>query len=96
MILTVAGFVGFLVTAGILAVKIKRFWKALGTLALDLLAAILGAYLLIFATLFFFQDNIANKTSSFFQPQILSEEADKAIVGEGIEIRVSRPRMVLS
>jgi uncharacterized protein len=85
VILTVAGFVGFLVTAVILAVKIKRFWKALGTLALDLLAVILGAYLLIFAALFFFQDNIANSTSSFFQAQILSQEAEKAISGEGIE-----------
>lgn len=92
VILTVAGFVGFLVTAGILAVKIKRFWNALGTLALDLLAAILGAYILIFAALFFFQDTIANSTSSFFQAQILFQEAEKAFSGEGIEnIRFTTP-----
>ncbi len=43
VILTVTGFIGFLITAGILAVKIKRFWNALGVLALDLLLAVAGS-----------------------------------------------------
>ncbi len=85
MILTVAGFVGFLVTASILAVKIKRFWKALGTLALDLLLAVLGAYLLMFFTLLFFQDTIADRTSTFFQPSILSEEAAQEAATGNVE-----------
>ena len=86
VILTVAGFVGFLVTASILAVKIKRFWKALGTLALDLLLAVLGAYLLMFFTLLFFQDTIADWTSTFFQPSILSEEAAQEAATGNVEV----------
>ena len=72
VILTVTGLIGFLVTAGILAVKIRQFWRAFGTLALDLLLAVAGAYLLMFFTLLFFQDTIADNTSTFFQPSTLS------------------------
>lgn len=85
VILTVTGLIGFLVTAGILAVKIRQFWRAFGTLALDLLLAVAGAYLLMFFTLLFFQDTIADNTSTFFQPSTLSAEAALEAAGGNVE-----------
>ncbi len=92
VILTVAGLVGFLITAAVLAVKIKRFWKALGVLALDLLLAVAGAYLLMFITLLFFQDTIADHTSTFFQPSTLTAEAAKnAATGNVEALNITAP-----
>ncbi len=85
VILTVAGLVGFLVTAAVLAVKIKHFWKALGVLALDLFLAVIGAYLLMFFILLFFQDTIADRTSTFFQPSTLTAEAAKEVANVNVE-----------
>jgi pimeloyl-ACP methyl ester carboxylesterase len=85
VILTVAGLVGFLITAAVLAVKIKHFWKALGVLALDLLLAVGGAYLLMIFTLLFFQDTIADRTSTFFQPTTLKAEAAQEAANANVE-----------
>jgi hypothetical protein len=95
VVLTVAGFIGFLITAVFLAVRIRRFWKAMGVLAIDLLAAIFGAYLLLFFTLLFFQDAIADHTSTFFQPRAISAEAARTLATDGVtELSFTTPEGV--
>jgi pimeloyl-ACP methyl ester carboxylesterase len=53
--------------------------------ALSLLAVLAGSYLILFLLVFFFQDTIANQTSSFFQPKALSPEAAQARAASDVE-----------
>lgn len=86
VVLTAAGFLGFIACLVILAIRQKRFLSILKTIGLSLLAVILGGYLLLTLLIFFFQDAIANQTSAFFQPQRITEGAAQALASETVEI----------
>ena len=62
-------------------------------LALDLLLAVAGAYLLMFITLLFFQDTIADHTSTFFQPIPLRRKQQRMLRLEMWKLSTSPHRM---
>jgi pimeloyl-ACP methyl ester carboxylesterase len=83
--ITAFGVLGFIVTLIFNAIKIKNIGKIIRMLAIDLLTVILGVYVILFLVIFFFQDRIANDTSSFFQPQKISEQAAQAVLSPQVE-----------
>ena len=83
--ITAAGILGFIVTLVILARRVKRPGPVLGTIAGSLLAVLLGAYLVLFPLIYFFQDTIANQMNAFFQPRGISEEQAQALVTGDVE-----------
>jgi pimeloyl-ACP methyl ester carboxylesterase len=92
VVVTAIGLLGFVVTLGLLIRRLKRFGPIVKATALSLLAVAAGSYLILFALIYFFQDTIANQTSSFFQPKALSPEAAQALVAPDVEaIDLSTP-----
>lgn len=90
--ITATSIPGFLVTLILLALKIKGFWKVIRVVSISLLAAVAGAYLLLFAGICFFQDAIANGTSSFFQPRTISADASRSLLGTNVtELDLTTP-----
>jgi hypothetical protein len=79
VIITAVGILGFAITLTVLAFRLKKFWRIVKTIVLSLLAVIVGTYMILFAFVYFFQDALANKTSSFFQPKTISAEAAQAL-----------------
>ena len=79
VILTAAGLLGCVITLTMLAFRLKAPGKVILTIVLSLLAIIAGTYLILFGFVYFFQDVVANQTSSFFQPKTLSVEAAQAL-----------------
>jgi pimeloyl-ACP methyl ester carboxylesterase len=86
VILTVAGLLGFLAGLILLARQRKRLWPILSAVAVSLLTMIAGAYLILFGLIFFFQDTIANQSSSFFQPKTISAEAAQALISSDVSV----------
>jgi pimeloyl-ACP methyl ester carboxylesterase len=85
VVITVIGLLGFVLTLGLLIRQRRRFGPIVKTTALSLLTVIAGSYLILFLLIFFFQDTIANQTSSFFQPKAISPEAAQALVASDVE-----------
>jgi uncharacterized protein len=84
VILTGLGLIGFLVTQGIYIARARKLTRILQGVVLSLLAVIVGMYLLLFAFVSFFQDSVANKTASFFQPKSISAEAAQARIAADV------------
>lgn len=85
VILTIVGLLGFLVAQAILAVRSKKIKRTLRNLFLSLAIMIAGTYAFLFAFVLFFQDVVANQTSSFFQPKGISTEAAQSFVSPSID-----------
>jgi pimeloyl-ACP methyl ester carboxylesterase len=85
VIITAIGLLGFVLTLGLLIWRRKRFGPIVKTVALSLLAVVAGSYLILFVLIYFFQDAIADQTSSFFQPQAMSPEAVQALLAPNVE-----------
>lgn len=85
VVITALSLLGFLAALALVAVRAKGAWPAVKALAVILLAVVLGAYLILFALVFFFQDTLANETNAFFQPRGLSAEAAAALASEDVE-----------
>ena len=84
VILTAAGILGFIVTLLLLAVRLRRPGSILRAVAVSLASVIAGTYLVLFGLIFFFQDAIADQTSSFFQPKTISVEAAQALISSNV------------
>jgi pimeloyl-ACP methyl ester carboxylesterase/uncharacterized membrane protein YeaQ/YmgE (transglycosylase-associated protein family) len=69
---TVLGLLGFITALTVLTFRLKNLKNTLQALALSLVTSIAGMYVLLFAVLYFFQDTVANRTSSFFQPKTIT------------------------
>jgi hypothetical protein len=92
VIITGLGILGFLIMLAILALRQKKFWRILKAVGISLLAVIVGTYVLLFVFIYFFQDTVANQTSSFFQPKSISVEAAQALETPDIsEIALTSP-----
>ena len=85
VVITVVGLLGFVVVLGLLIWRLRRFGPSVKAMALSLLVVIAGSYLILFLLIFFFQDTIANQTSSFFQPKALSPAAAQALAASDVE-----------
>jgi hypothetical protein len=85
VIITALSLLGFLVALALVAVRAKGVWPAVKAVAVALLAVALGAYLILFLLVFFFQDTLANETNTFFQPRSLSAEAAAALASSDVE-----------
>ncbi|MFZ5855697.1 MAG: alpha/beta hydrolase [Chloroflexota bacterium] len=84
VIITVVGFLGFLMMIGLLAFRLKHPWKILRSVAISLLAVVICTYLLLFLSVISFQDAIANHTSSFFQPKRITTEAARSLIAPDV------------
>ncbi len=84
VIITGLGILGFVAALIILAFRLKRFGQIAGATGISLVSVIVGTYILLFAFVYFFQDAVANKTSSFFQPKTISAEAAQALVDANV------------
>jgi hypothetical protein len=92
VIVTAISLVGFFIALIGLAIGVKRPAHKARVVGGSLLAVVLGAYLVLFLFLTFFQDAIANQTSAFFQPRKLAEAAAQALLTDDIEpIDVTTP-----
>jgi uncharacterized protein len=85
VVVTAIGLLGFVITLGVLIWRRKRLGPIVKAVAIALLAVIAGSYLILFLLIVFFQDTIANQTSSFFQPKAISPEAAQAVVASDVE-----------
>jgi pimeloyl-ACP methyl ester carboxylesterase len=84
VIIAAVGILGFLFTLTLLAYRLKSLWRAVMAITLSILAVFTGTYLLLFTFVFFFQDTVANETSSFFQPKLITEEAAHGLVTSNV------------
>jgi pimeloyl-ACP methyl ester carboxylesterase len=84
VILTGLGLLGFLATQVVYLVRARKLTRILQGVVLSVLAVTAGMYLLLFAFVLFFQDSVANKTASFFQPKTISAEAAQALVAADV------------
>jgi uncharacterized protein len=84
VIITGLGALGLAIALTLLAFWLKKFWRILKALGISLLSVIAGTYLLLFGFVFFFQDAIANRTSSFFQPKTIPADAAQALVASDV------------
>jgi pimeloyl-ACP methyl ester carboxylesterase len=80
VIITGLGILGFFITLILLTIHLKAFWPIVKAIGKSLLFVILGTYVILFIFVYFFQDTIANQTSSFFQPKTISSETAQALV----------------
>jgi dienelactone hydrolase len=85
VVITAIGLLGFVITLGVLIWRRRRWGPIVKVVAISLLTVIAGSYLILFLLIFFFQDTIANQTSSFFQPKAISPEAVRATVASDVE-----------
>jgi pimeloyl-ACP methyl ester carboxylesterase len=79
VIVTGAGLLGYLAAQIVHAYRLKRFLPILRDFLLSILAVVAGTYILLFTFVYFFQDTVANRTSSFFQPRRLSLQQAQAL-----------------
>ena len=79
VIITGLCLLGALITQAVHAIRMKRFWVAIRDLFLSLLASLAGMYILLCAFIILFQDAVANRTGSFFQPEPLSIETANSL-----------------
>lgn len=84
VVLTAVGFIGFFTALTLLGIRLKNFWKILSTAIISLSVIFIVSYILLFAFVYFFQDSIANKTSSFFQPVSISPEEAQSFLSSDI------------
>lgn len=84
VIITGIGFLGFIVALIILAVRLRRFVPIIGVAGISLVSVIVVTYIILFAFVYFFQDAVANKTSSFFQPKTISVDAAQALLDPNV------------
>jgi pimeloyl-ACP methyl ester carboxylesterase len=85
VVITVIGLLGFVLTLGLLIRRRKHLGPIVKSTVISLLAVVAGSYLILFLLIFFFQDTIANQTSSFFQPKAISPEAAQALAASDVE-----------
>ena len=84
VVITAVGIVGFVIALVILAFRLGSFGRIVRTVILSFLAVLAGTYLILVAAIYFFQDAIANQTSSFFQPRTMSVEAAQALTAPDV------------
>jgi len=82
---TGAGVLGFIAALVVLARRLRRPAAIARSLAVIVLAVVAGSYAILFGVVYFFQDAIANQTSTFFQPQPLRPEAAQAAASPQVE-----------
>jgi uncharacterized protein len=85
VIVTAAGILGSVAALLVLVVRLKRFGLIIRTIAVTLLAVVVGTYLILFPLVYFFQDTIADRTSAFFQPRGISAEVAQALIADDVE-----------
>lgn len=85
VLVTVAGVAGFLVALVFLAGHLRSAKRFFISAAVSLGAVVAGTYLILFFFLLFFQDAVANHTSTFFQPQSITESEALAAIEPGVE-----------
>lgn len=78
-----AGFVALLVV--LVRATPRSPARMAGQLALALLGAVAGAYLVLFAIMYLGQDMIANRSNAFFQPKPLTEVAAAQVDAPDVE-----------
>lgn len=84
VVITGLGLLGFIATLILLAVRLKRFREIIPAIGISLGSMIIVTYFILFSFVFFFQDAVANKTSSFFQPKAISVEAAQSLTSPGV------------
>lgn len=84
VIITGLGISGFVAALIVLAVRLKKFGLIAGAAGISLVSVIVSTYIILFAFIYFFQDAVANKTSSFFQPKTISVETARALVNPNV------------
>jgi pimeloyl-ACP methyl ester carboxylesterase len=84
VMITGLGIFGFIAGLIVLAFRLKRFGLIVSAAGISLVSVIAGTYILLFTFVYFFQDEVANKTSSFFQPTTISVEAAQALVDSNV------------
>jgi pimeloyl-ACP methyl ester carboxylesterase len=85
VILTGIGFLGFIVGLIILAVKLRNIWQIAAAMGISLLSVIVATYIILFMFVGFFQDAVANRTSSFFQPRRITSQQAQALAAPDLE-----------
>lgn len=92
VIITVAGAAGFLIALTLLALKLKNIQRILRATVISLLVVIAGVYLLLLVVITFLQDPIANQTSAFFQPRVISVEVSRSLLAPDVtELDLTTP-----
>lgn len=84
VLITAIGVLGFMITLTVLAFRLKTLGSVIKAVVLSLVVVIIGAYLILFGFVYFFQDAVANQTSAFFQPKTISVEAAQALAAPGV------------
>ena len=84
VVATAIGLIGFLVTLILMAFSLKNCSRMIKYIGLSILAAMVGGYLILFICVYFFQDTIANRTSTFFQPRTIPDEIANAYTEPGV------------
>ena len=85
VILTAIGILGFMIALTVLAFRLKTLGRVVKAVILSMVAVITGAYLILFGFVYFFQDTVANRTSSFFQPKAISVEEAQSQVAPNVQ-----------
>lgn len=85
VVFTAAGLLGCITVLVFLARRVRRPVRIAGVVAITLLAVVLGTYLVLVPLIYFFQDTIANQTSTFFQPRGISEAEAQALTAADVE-----------
>jgi pimeloyl-ACP methyl ester carboxylesterase len=79
VLITAVGILGFVIAFTVLTFRLKNLKRILKAIVLSLVAVIFSAYLILFVFVYFFEDRVANQTSSFFQPMTISVEKAQAL-----------------
>jgi pimeloyl-ACP methyl ester carboxylesterase len=85
VVITGIGILGFIICLLLLAFRLKRFWHIVAATGVSLVSVLGVTYILLFLFIFFFQDTVADRTGSFFQPKLIPSEAAKAIVSSDVQ-----------
>jgi pimeloyl-ACP methyl ester carboxylesterase len=80
VIITSVGLLGCVIALIILAVRQKTLGAIFKAIAIVLFSTLIGTYVILGIFLFFFQDAVANQTSSFFQPKTISAEVAQSFL----------------
>jgi pimeloyl-ACP methyl ester carboxylesterase len=92
VIVAAAGILGFIAAFVFLAARLRDIRSILISAGLSILAIVVGGFLILFTFIFFFQDAVANRTSSFFQPRrILVETAQELTAPDVIPLDLTTP-----
>ena len=85
ILITGVGFLGYLVAEILFAFRLKKPWLAIRMVFQDLMAIFTVTYLILFAFIYCFQDAVANRTGSFFQPKVITEESATALNSPAVQ-----------